>query len=276
MSIKYGCDRPGLATIPLGVASTHNDTNFIRANAAEAPQLSIKEWSRRRSTPLQRAAFAVLKRASTADFPTVPGLHHMLLAERSFRRGLLARVWWKIYHEPLFRLLCDRCGPGLQIQESQPKLLGNLGIELGRNVTLAGNQTWIATGDSTRKNLVVRDCSYLGYGVVIAVGSLVEFGSHILVSDYVRFLGSDGHPQDPLARARGEPAVQRNIGRIVVKDYAWIGAHAIIMKGVTIGRGAIVAAGAVVTKDVPELTIVGGNPGAAIGKVPPPPDWPAA
>jgi acetyltransferase-like isoleucine patch superfamily enzyme len=51
---------------------------------------------------------------------------------------------------------------------------------------------------------------------------------------------------------------------IVIKDKAWVGFNSIIMKGVTIGEGAIVAAGSVVTKDVPDYAIVGGNPAKII------------
>lgn len=53
-------------------------------------------------------------------------------------------------------------------------------------------------------------------------------------------------------------------GDIVVEDDVWIGQNAIILSGVHIGRGAIVAAGAVVTKDVPDYAIVGGNPAKVI------------
>lgn len=51
---------------------------------------------------------------------------------------------------------------------------------------------------------------------------------------------------------------------IVIKDKAWIGFNSIIMKGVTIGEGAIVGAGSVVTKDVPDYAVVGGNPAKII------------
>lgn len=51
---------------------------------------------------------------------------------------------------------------------------------------------------------------------------------------------------------------------VVIEDYVWIATRAMILPGVTIGRGAIVAAGAVVTKDVPPQTIVGGNPARVI------------
>lgn len=56
-------------------------------------------------------------------------------------------------------------------------------------------------------------------------------------------------------------------GKVVIKDWAYIGAYSQIMPGVTIGEGAIVAAGSIVTKSVPDFTIVGGNPARRIGNV---------
>jgi acetyltransferase-like isoleucine patch superfamily enzyme len=53
-------------------------------------------------------------------------------------------------------------------------------------------------------------------------------------------------------------------GPIIVEDEVWIGTNALILSGVTIGKGAIVAAGAVVTKDVPAYSVVGGNPAKVI------------
>jgi maltose O-acetyltransferase len=51
---------------------------------------------------------------------------------------------------------------------------------------------------------------------------------------------------------------------VVIHDDVWIGTRVIILPGVTVGKGAILAAGAVVTKDVPEYAIVGGNPASII------------
>lgn len=51
---------------------------------------------------------------------------------------------------------------------------------------------------------------------------------------------------------------------VVIGDDVWIGARSIILKGVHIGKGAVIAAGAVVTKDVPEYAIVGGVPAKVI------------
>ena len=55
-------------------------------------------------------------------------------------------------------------------------------------------------------------------------------------------------------------------GKITIDDYAWLGVGCIILKGVTIGKGAVIAAGAVVTKDIPSFTIVGGIPAHKIGE----------
>ena len=68
----------------------------------------------------------------------------------------------------------------------------------------------------------------------------------------------------------GGNAIRKNhpdfdmFGKVVIEDWAYIGAHSIILPGVTIGEGALVAAGSVVTKSVPPYTVVGGNPARVI------------
>lgn len=59
------------------------------------------------------------------------------------------------------------------------------------------------------------------------------------------------------------------VAPVTIEDRVWIGFNAIILKGVTLGEGAIVAAGAVVTKDVPPYTVVAGNPAQVIRRLEP-------
>ena len=97
------------------------------------------------------------------------------------------------------------------------------------------------------------DCVFLDLG-----GITIE--NNVLIAPKVSLL-SEGHPTNPKDRGKlvAKPIhISRNV---------WIGAGATILQGVTIGENSIVAAGAVVSKNVPANTIVGGIPAKEIGKV---------
>lgn len=87
----------------------------------------------------------------------------------------------------------------------------------------------------------------------------IEFGNSILIATGVAFVGKDDHitsiPERTIWNSGRGDSFKTKVGNDV-----WIGHGAIIMGGVTIGDGAIVAAGSVVTKNVEPCTIVGGNP----------------
>jgi acetyltransferase-like isoleucine patch superfamily enzyme len=85
----------------------------------------------------------------------------------------------------------------------------------------------------------------------------VRIGRHVNLSSEVALWTLQHDPDDPAFSVRGGP--------IVIEDHAWISFRATILPGVTVGRGAVVAAGAIVTKDVPEYAIVGGIPATRIG-----------
>lgn len=91
----------------------------------------------------------------------------------------------------------------------------------------------------------------------------IEFGNYVLVASNVSFVGKDDHlfckVGTPIWNSGRGDSYKTSIGNDV-----WIGHGAIIMGGVKIGDGAIVAAGAIVTKDVPPCAIVGGNPAKVI------------
>jgi acetyltransferase-like isoleucine patch superfamily enzyme len=238
--------------------------------------VGIIEWAHRRESPLQRRIFAGLKTASKFSIRPIPGVHRALLAERRFRKGPLRLLASKLYYEPLLRLQCVTCGPGLLLHEDMPKILGNLSVHLGARVVLSGAQVWIAGGSGAVRTLHVGDDCSLGHETEIVVGDRIQIGCHVRIANHVLLNGYDGHPLDPLARARNDPPGAERVGTIVIGDYAWIGDGATILKGVTVGRGAIVASRAVVTGDVPELAIVAGNPARVIRSLPPPDGWAAA
>ena len=127
------------------------------------------------------------------------------------------------------------------------------GIRLGRESTV---HTWarffqprnIVIGEDT----VVGDHAFLDGRAKLVIGNHVDIASQVMIYNSEHDVNSEGF--DPI-----EAPVE-------IGDYVFIGPRAIILPGVKIGKGAIVAAGAVVTKDVPEFTIVGGVPAVKIGE----------
>ena len=84
----------------------------------------------------------------------------------------------------------------------------------------------------------------------------IAIGNHVAVAPDVYFLAA-GHDYSRLD-------LPDTAGSITVGDYVWIGARSIILQGVTIGEGAVVAAGSVVTRDIPPYTVVAGVPARVI------------
>ncbi len=107
--------------------------------------------------------------------------------------------------------------------------------------------------------------------------SILKIGSFCSIAQEVLILLGGNHPsswvsQFPFDLEQGvfpnksEPKYKHSKGDIIIGNDVWLGRRSIILSGVSIGDGAVIAAGAVVTKDVPPYTIVGGNPARIIRK----------
>lgn len=110
------------------------------------------------------------------------------------------------------------------------------------------------------KNITVGKRVFINEGCCFQDQGGIEIGDDCLIGHQVVF-ATINHDQDPEKRGNME------LAPIKIGKRVWIGAHATILAGVTIGDGAIVAAGAVVTKDVPTDTVVGGVPARVIKKI---------
>lgn len=106
------------------------------------------------------------------------------------------------------------------------------------------------------------DCGFSGVSISCRAG--VKIGDRCLFGSGVMLLDNDAHSLLPEHR-NDEKYIKRSPIRI--GDDVFIGARAIVLKGVSIGSCAVIAAGAVVVKDVPPRTIVGGNPAKVIGHI---------
>lgn len=142
---------------------------------------------------------------------------------------------------------------------------GNFIFEIDSGNITIGNRTFIGGG-----NFYSIEEINIGNDVMFSWGcTVIDNNSHSLiwserkndVLDWKR-----GFERGQTGQHKDWSNVKRK--KIVIKDKVWIGFNSIILKGVVIGEGAIVGAGSVVTKDVPDWTIVGGNPAKVIRKIP--------
>jgi len=118
--------------------------------------------------------------------------------------------------------------------------------EIG-NADVAGKLTHLKIGDFTSIGRVH-----------LALHGTIQIGNHVCINDGVKILTGSHDITDPLW-----PQI---VSGIVIEDFAWIATNVIILPGVNIGKGAVIGAGAVVTKSVPNYAVVGGNPAVILKK----------
>ncbi|MBQ9407576.1 MAG: acyltransferase [Desulfovibrio sp.] len=102
------------------------------------------------------------------------------------------------------------------------------------------------------------DCELSGTSIT-ARSQTIRLGRGVLLAPNCVIVDSDFHALWPPEARSADPGMERD-RPVVIEDYAWIGMNSIILKGVTIGRGAIIGAGSVVTHDVPPLCLAAGVP----------------
>lgn len=228
--------------------------------------MSYLDKVRRREGRVADAIYRSYKGMQRLNMPDVPLIYAVLAKERLIRRHIGGWVKRKLYDEPLFRRQCRSCGPGLCLFDGIPSIWGGLQVELGEDVVMHGTSTLVGAKVFEEPRLTIGDRSHCGSHFSVSVGADVTIGSDVLIANRVSLFAYDSHPIDPVARSAGEPAEAASSRPIVVGDRAWICMGVIILKGVTVGENAIVAAGSVVVEDVPPNTIVGGNPARVLSR----------
>lgn len=146
------------------------------------------------------------------------------------------------------------------------------GLTIGSHCTMEGVD--FALGEEAR--VEIGDYCYFTTAILLCELEL-RFGNYVMLGWNATIADSDFHPIapaeriadaiacSPLGEDRARPEIIRQ--RVTIEDDVWIGPNATILKGVCIGAGAFIEAGALVTRDVPSRARVLGNPGRVIGKV---------
>lgn len=150
------------------------------------------------------------------------------------------------------------------------------GLEIGAGVIIeqdkgctftAGSGCSIGTGSLLvlRSNNAVSNHIKLGERVAIneynnlrAAGGDIHIGSHCQIAQFCTLVAGN-HIVETIQYIRDAP-LDRSKGSICIEEDVWIGANCVILPGVTVGRGAVIGAGSIVTKDIPAYSIHVGNP----------------
>ena len=139
-------------------------------------------------------------------------------------------------------------------------------------LTFVFKYPWVVTGGMVRipwsvdlwsphKDIRLGDCVQFGDHCVVMCDA--HFGNRVLIGRSVAFVGRDDHRYDIVGKTIWD-SPRGDQFKVVVEDDVWIGHGAIILTGVTVSKGAVVAAGSVVSTDVPPYSIVAGNPARVI------------
>jgi acetyltransferase-like isoleucine patch superfamily enzyme len=144
----------------------------------------------------------------------------------------------------------------------RPALYRAAGVRVGARTRIYGRVDVEGVGAIARNVSVGEECMfttplYLNASGEIRIGNRVVIGHHAMII-------TDDHEMDSPDQRCGD----RYARPVIIEDGVWIAARATILPGVTLGRGCVVAAGALVTRDVPPHTLVAGVPARPIKKLP--------
>lgn len=141
-------------------------------------------------------------------------------------------------------------------------------ILIGQNVTFRSSVSSNSMGInracflSAGENAILQigdDCGFSG--AVISANQHIEIGQRVMCGVNVTITDCDRHPLDAVARFEGHPGVSMPVK---IGDDVWLGMNVIVLKGVHIGDGSVVAANSVVTKDIPAGSLAAGQPAKVV------------
>jgi acetyltransferase-like isoleucine patch superfamily enzyme len=218
---------------------------------------------KRAETPPTR----LLKRLLRSFFnPTLPPIPRAFLAplrllyEGHFLTISVFRwVLTMFYRNPLFQARCASFGRRVSM-DGLPFVSGHVRIYVGDDVKFGGGIFIVAARIFDEPKLILKDRAAVGWGTWITVNREVILEEDVMVSFGCRISDSDGHCREADLRAAGAAPKRADIHPVRICKHAWIGNGTHIMKGVTIGEGAVIGANSVVITNIPAYSLAMGNP----------------
>ncbi len=226
---------------------------------------SLKARLKNSESAYARALFNSLKSIRTFEVPVIKPIHGAIYQCHKAVTNLISSLIRIVYWTPLFKSQLNNRPKKLYLYSGIPLLLGPLDITMGNHCRLSGHTTISGRASTTlHPELIIGNNVGISWQNEIFVGDRIEIGDNVRLAVKVRLVGYPGHPVDPIARARGEPDSDDQVGNIIIENDVWLAAGVTVMGGVTIGAGTIVATGSVVTKSLPGGVLAGGIPAKVI------------
>ena len=213
---------------------------------------------------LQKVAKGIL----THTLPLPRFLNPLLGAFYDLHQILMAVLRWAasyFYREPLFRGRCEVVGKRFTLSK-MPYVMSHAKIFIGDDVNFFGKVDIFSGRIFDEPKLIIHDRVDIGHNVLFVVNKQIEIEDDVNVASGVRFMDTDAHPRDVTERIADLPPRPEEIKPVHVCKNAWIGQNSFILKGVTIGEGAIIGVNSVVVTDIPAYSVAMGNPARVVVK----------
>lgn len=234
--------------------STHSATPYDRLI------LLIK----RADSPLMKALKAAVRRFTQ---PTVLRVPRFLLGPLRVMYELhylviqgMRLVITVLYRGPLFQARCASFGKGVVLEGPMPFISGHVQVHIGDDCYVGGKVSIFSARLFDAPKLIVGNRSSIGWNTSIVVNREVIIEDDVWLPFNCRISDSDGHPREADLRIAKMPPDLKDVRPVRICKKAWIGNSTHIMKGVTIGEGAIIGANSVVMSNIPPYCLALGNP----------------
>ncbi|MBD2848590.1 acetyltransferase [Paenibacillus sp. IB182496] len=176
----------------------------------------------------------------------------------------LGKAWAVMKGMALLKASATRVGALARVR-GRLRVVNRGELMIGRSVSFHAQPFPSAIHVARGARLEIGDNVFFNYGLDIGCECGITIGDNTIIGPMVNLMDSNYHPVDARASAAPRP--------IAIGDNVWLGRGTVVLPGVRIGRNTVVAAGSVVTKDIPADVVAGGVPARTIRPIDVPQDW---
>jgi acetyltransferase-like isoleucine patch superfamily enzyme len=223
---------------------------------------------RRGETPFFRTLRSLAKGLRGSSLPIPKAFNPVLRIGFNLQAAIANVFRWALtyfYRAPLFRGRCETFGKRVRVTR-MPFVVGHTKIYVGDDVNFFGKMDVFSGRIFDEPRLILHNRVDIGHNVVFVVNKEIVIEDDVNVASGVRFMDSDAHPRDAADRIADLPPKPEEIKPVRICKNAWIGQNAFILKGVTVGEGAVVGVNSVVVTDIPPYSVAMGNPARVVVK----------